>query len=687
MSRDHVIEAESPEPKVDAVEAGSPQPAAETPAPIASGFPRAVVDQIQEPVFVKDRDLRWLIVNSSYCELVGCSEADLVGQPSSIDQVQAASEEDVRVLETGEPSISEESMVSADGRVHTCFVHRRLLRDDAGRLYVLGVVRDITELRQAEVALHESESRRHAERAQWEARLRKLKRGLLIQFSVFGVAMCLVAGLVLLLRTPTSPGRVFADEPAQTSTIAPVLAETHAPTTQPTATPANTATPSATPTLPPPQMTFAPTVEPKVSIINTDTVVVPPQPAPLRQFGPNVINVLLMGSDRRPGDQAWRTDVLILVSVDPDVPSVTMLSFPRDLWVYIPSWRWQRINLADEHGETAGFPGGGPALLKQTIQYNLGIPVHYYARVDFSGYKKLIDAVGGVDVVADCTLYDIFPDVPDGQNDIITGEALSTVLTGTIDIPIAGVYHLDGKHALWYSRSRKTTSDFDRSRRQQRVLRALWDEIQEQGVVSQLPLLWDSFTQAVETDLTLNDILYLADVGRRIGPAHIRSRFIDGTLLTWHVTQTGASVLLYSYDELRPYLDETFAPLPENVGSKAPASVDVQNGSSHRDWERVAADRLGWAGYNVSGWGPAAQPAEHTTIVDYTTTSKGSRLSALVELFQVAPENLVSQPDPNSPWSYRVIIGEDWEPCQRPSRGRWPAPPPATPAPEATPAP
>jgi LCP family protein required for cell wall assembly len=361
---------------------------------------------------------------------------------------------------------------------------------------------------------------------------------------------------------------------------------------------------------------------------------------------------------------------------------LTLLSFPRDLWVYVPDWRWQRINLADGRGESSGFPGGGPGLLKQTIQYNFGIPVHYYARVDFTGYKKLIDAVGGVDVVADCPLYDIFPDVPDGQTDIINGDALSSVITGTIDIPIAGVYHLDGKHALWYARSRKTTSDFDRSRRQQRVLRSLWDEVQQQALIPQLPQLWDALTQAVETDLGFNDVIYLADVGSRISPAHMRSRFIDGSMLTWHVTETGANVLLYDYAEVAPYLDETFAPLPRNIASQAPAWVDVQNGTAHEDWARVAADRLSWEGYNVYAWSQADAPRAQTTIIDYSANAKGSRLEALASLFEVAAENIVRQPDPESPFSYRVIVGDDWEPCQRPSRGRWPAPPPT---PTATP--
>jgi hypothetical protein len=153
-------------------------------------------------------------------------------------------------------------------------------------------------------------------------------------------------------------------------------------------------------------------------------------------------------------------------------------------------------------------------------------------------------------------------------------------------------------------------------------------------------------------------------------------------MLTWFVTETGASVLRYDFDEILPYLDETYAPLPKNIASQAPALVDVLNHSGYADWEFVAADRLGWSGFGVSSGRAEDTVDAHTSIIDYTSTAKGSRLEALAELFQVAPENILRQPNPQSPVAYRVIVGADFEPCQRPSPGRWPAPPPA---PEATP--
>jgi len=451
--------------------------------------------------------------------------------------------------------------------------------------------------------------------------------------------------IATLTGTPTAPAS-FTPTRTTTHTGTPTPTFTRTPTRTPT----KTRTPTPTPTAPPPPLVnLALTVTPLATTeVITDVYSLPPTPAPLREFSPNAINIVLLGSDKRPDRSGWRTDVMILVSVDPDVPSLTMVSIPRDLWVYVPNWKWTRINLADSHGENIGFPGGGPGLLKQTIQYNLGIPVQYYARVDFSGYKSLIDSVGGVEVIADCPLYDIFPDVPDNETDIVNGDVLTTVLTGTIDIPMAGIYRLDGKHALWYARSRKTSpgGDFDRSRRQQRVLRGLWSAIQQQGLVGQLPALWDTLNQTVQTDLTLNDVIYLAQVGTQLDAQHIRSRFIDNSMLHFFISSEGGNVYAFNYAELEPVLDEVFSRFAPNIASQASARVEVWNGTSNPDWDRVAAERLNWAGFD--GWanGIADQLYERTTLIDFSSTQKGSRVPALARLFKLSAGDIIQQPDP-----------------------------------------
>jgi polyisoprenyl-teichoic acid--peptidoglycan teichoic acid transferase len=452
---------------------------------------------------------------------------------------------------------------------------------------------------------------------------------------------------------------------------------TSTPTWTPTAT--RTDTPIPTPTSKPPLQGLRPTVTAAFTDIFTDTPV--PTPVPLIDLPPDTINIALLGSDARPNVGGWRTDVIIIVSINPDVPSVSMFSIPRDTWVYIPNWQYTRVNIADEHGEFVKFPGGGPGLVEQTIQYNFGIPVQYYARVDFEGYKKLIDSVGGVDVVADCPLYDIFPDVPAGSNDIISDPSqLATVLTGTIDIPTPGIYHLDGKHALWYARSRKTTSDFDRSRRQQHVLNALWSKIREQGLINKLPDIWSDVVSTVQTDLSLNDVIYLANLGQTIDRSRIRSSFLDGAYAHRFTSIEGASVFSYTYDEISNTIQTAFSPPIIGRAVQPPATIEVFNGTPNQDWDAIAADRLSSAGYHVVSYGPADRADYPTTaITDLRATSKGSRLSELSRLFNT--RTAVYQSDPNAPAEYRIILGADFQPCLRANIGTFTRPPTATPTP------
>ena len=119
---------------------------------------------------------------------------------------------------------------------------------------------------------------------------------------------------------------------------------------------------------------------------------------PLMEQPEGTINILLLGSDST-GGQIARTDVIVIVSIFPDVPSVSMISVPRDYYAWIPTWGLDKINTAYLRANKTGYPGGGPALIKATIEYNFGIPIHYYALVNFDSYRSIVDAVGGVDIV------------------------------------------------------------------------------------------------------------------------------------------------------------------------------------------------------------------------------------------------------------------------------------------------
>jgi hypothetical protein len=280
----------------------------------------------------------------------------------------------------------------------------------------------------------------------------------------------------------------------------------------------------------------------------------------------------------------------------------------------------------------------------------------------------MIDRVGGVDVLAHCPLYDVFPDLPPDQNDIITDTVqLSTVPTGTIDIPTPGLYNLDGQHALWFARSRYSTNDFDRSRRQQAVLRGLWNKIKAQGLVGQLPTLWNDVTQMVDTNLNVNDVIYLATFGLQLDDSRIKQRSIDRAALENFTTDTGAQVLLIALDRVPLVVDEAFTPPLSNVASQAAAQVDVVNGSRRQNWELLATDRLTSQGFVVPGYSVSDQPITRTQIINYQTTSKGSRINQLLRLFNLKPDRVINQPTDNSPVAFRLLIGPDFDSCKSPT--------------------
>jgi len=255
-----------------------------------------------------------------------------------------------------------------------------------------------------------------------------------------------------------------------------------------------------------------------------------------------------------------------------------------------------------------------------------------------------------------------------------------------ISYPVPGVYHLDGKHALWVARSRKTTSEFARTRRQHRVLQGIWVKAKQLGLVTRIPELWEELTSVVQTDLTLDDVLWLVSIGLQLDESKVNSGFIDGAYLTYWTTPGGAFVLLPHTEEILESLEDIFNPYPY----KAPqgmARVQVWNGSGNPSWEVLAADRLLRNGFEVVDMGGADQYYEYSMIIDFTTVSKGSPLPMMQRLFDVWDGNVIYQPDANSPYAFRLIIGADYQPCERSRLPYWATPTPAPPTETPTPMP
>jgi len=441
------------------------------------------------------------------------------------------------------------------------------------------------------------------------------------------------------------------------------------PTTPPTPTPVPTPTPTMIPPSPPALSHATPVYD--LPISDTLPISLPvPTPMPAVSLPEGVMNVLLLGLDTE-GDNGGRTDVMIVVSINPDIPSVSMLSIPRDYYAWIPGYGFGKINTAINRGKD--YPGGRMALVKATVEYNFGIPIHYYAMVDFAGFIQIVDALGGVDVPVECEFHDTFPDPANPEQGI------------DIDL-YPGIQHLNGQQALWYVRSRWSTSDYDRSRRQHQVLRALYRQALSGGVLTRIPDLWDALRQTVETDLGLKEMVYLGWLGSRLDWANVKSRFIVPPYVEHWTDPNGAWVLLPVPGALEPLIAEALQPPATGRARQSPFRVEVWDGTGRPGMAEVAAERLRWEGFVVTGI-TATEPVSRTRVVDFTTTPKGSPLWLLTRLYNLKAEDVEKQPGAGGELDFRVILGANYDSCVRPGAIQYVPAPTPTPTPTPTPGP
>ncbi|MBC8078297.1 MAG: LCP family protein [Chloroflexales bacterium] len=233
------------------------------------------------------------------------------------------------------------------------------------------------------------------------------------------------------------------------------------------------------------------------------------------------LNILLLGTDARLGDSApTRTDAIVLVHLDRKDGSVSILSFPRDLWVTYPGYGQGRINAAYATGEKKIRPGAGATLAKATVSKLTGLPIHHFVLVNFAGFKTLIDKLGGISV-----------DVPKAIDD----PAFPTDNYGTIAVHFnAGQQLMDGERALVYARTRHADSDFGRNQRQQQVLLAIFDKVRANGLFAQFTNV-DEYTGAVrdyvKTDRPRGTMFDLARWGRNLSGNSLHSFRIEPSMV------------------------------------------------------------------------------------------------------------------------------------------------------------
>jgi len=274
-----------------------------------------------------------------------------------------------------------------------------------------------------------------------------------------------------------------------------------------------------------------------------------PTPFPtIEEVSDERVTVLIMGIDRRPGEPfISRTDTMMVASIDTQDQTVSLLSIPRDLYVVIPGHGRDRINTAFVYGSRGNDPAGGAALAMQTVEYNLGVPIDHYFMVDFNAFIDTIDTLGGIDVYVPYDINDpTFPDMNYGYDPFY--------------IP-AGQHHFDGTTALKYARTRHQDNDFFRAQRQQQVILALRSRVLGLGVtemIRQGPALYGRVKEGIRTDMSVEQMLQLAQVAKDINDENIRNEVLDFDYVNAHTTENGASVLILINEAAAPLIEDLF---------------------------------------------------------------------------------------------------------------------------------
>ncbi|GMQ78449.1 MAG: hypothetical protein BMS9Abin02_0962 [Anaerolineae bacterium] len=446
-------------------------------------------------------------------------------------------------------------------------------------------------------------------------------------------------------ETPTLPA-TNTPKPKKTSTPQPKEtikpSRTSTSTPQPTRTPIPSPTPTSLPQLIPLHPTYVIS-----GGLNTGAPTAIPTAVPTFQVPPGTTNVVLIGTDAGGSNM----DTIIIVGINRDTNTASMLSIPRDTYVYItPSQRMGRINTARS-----------PEQLKQTILYNFGIPIHYYAKVDFSGFKQAVDLVGGVEVSVSCRLRDWRLKSPDLDPTVEDNWEMFTLEPG--------IYEMDGDFALWYARSRKTTSDFDRGRRQQQLLRSMLNKGVDLNLLTQAPELFATYRDIVETDIDIGRLLQFVSLAPEIRGNGIQHLYIARFLKPWSVpVAQGVSpnVQLPVFDDMKETLKHVFLPPALNRATRPPISVEIVNGTSNPELARLAAENLAWYGFNPTISSETVEGQSNTNVQYFGATLKGS-LSWLVGwLFGQNSSQFEVVSDQPYPYEYKITLGADFDPCLKP---------------------
>ena len=390
------------------------------------------------------------------------------------------------------------------------------------------------------------------------------------------------------------------------------------------------------------------------------TSVAPADSAP-QWNGSDRVTVLLMGLDYRDwlqGDGPPRTDSMMLVTVDPVAHTAGMLSIPRDLWVEIPGFEHGRINTAYFLGETYQLPGGGPELAMKTVENFIGVPVDFFAVIDFTAFERMIDEIGGLDM-------------------LVQEEIKICPISRPCKVLSPQSLHFSGADALAYARARKTSGgDFDRAQRQQQVALAVRDKILNLNMIPTLlakaPALYQELASGLRTNLVFDQMLSLGMVAVQTPKDRISRGVISPPdMVTFETLPDGAQVLKPIPGRIRELRDLLFTQTgaigpsvpvdnPVSAAKQENPRIRLLNGAGVEGLATQTADYLKAQGVQIVEVANADRlDYEKSRIIVYSRTFPYTT-GFLADLLGMSQSQILNPLTPGGDVDLEVVIGRDW---------------------------
>lgn len=362
-------------------------------------------------------------------------------------------------------------------------------------------------------------------------------------------------------------------------------------------------------------------------------------------------NILLLGMGGKNHAGGLLTDSIMVLSIEWKTNKVAMISIPRDLWVTIPGHGSSKINEAYSYGENnSKITGGGGKVASETVGKVLDLPINYFVTVDFEGFKKIVNEVGGLDINVEQNLYD--PSYPAAN--MIDYEPFKMS---------AGQQHMNGDSALKYVRCRKGTcgDDFGRARRQQQALADLKQKLLDAQILANPKKITDLLGilgEHIRTDMSVNEMKSLFDSSKNFDLSNMINKVFDtaadGPLTS--TTSSGGAYIIVPKKGTGNFIElQTIAKNIFKTENSVDLSIELLNGTGQSGQAAAAKKTLEAKGITVEKLGDA--PKTSATSIVYNCAGTIAKSTAL-EIAGILKAQQKTQSSCGN-FDIQVVLGQD----------------------------